>query len=71
MTTAQEGHLERIKLEFAALVDSKYRAGAAAHGGELLDAPAVRLLDYAIEEAIDQVTYLLSLREKLLGGRES
>ncbi len=65
MTGSQEAHLARVKSEFCALVDAKYRAGAAEHGGELLDVCAVELLDYAIEEAIDQVVYLLSLKDKL------
>ena len=65
MTASQESHLARIKAEFTALVDAKYRQGAAEHSGELLQAPAMQILDYAIEEAIDLVTYLLSLKEKL------
>jgi hypothetical protein len=65
VTNAQEAHLRRIKAEFCQLVDAKYRAGAAEHGGELLDVPALGILDLAIEEAIDQVAYLLSLKEKL------
>jgi hypothetical protein len=31
----------------------------------LLDVPALNILDLAIEEALDQVVYLLSLKEKL------
>ena len=61
----QEAHLGRVKSEFVALVDSKYRAGAMEHGGELLALPDLEILDLAIEEAIDQVVYLLSLKEKL------
>lgn len=65
MTASQEAHLSRVKAEFCLLVDAKYRAGAAEHGGELLDVPALHILDLAIEEAIDQVVYLLSLKERL------
>ena len=69
MTDNQEKHLAHLKDSFCALVDAKYRKGAAEHsgecGGELLNVPALRILDLAIEEAIDQVVYLLSLREKL------
>ena len=65
MTRSQESHLARVKGEFVALVDAKYRAGAAEHGGELLALPDLTVLDLAIEEAVDQVVYLLSLREKL------
>ena len=70
MTISQEDHLARIKFEFCELVDAKYRKGAAEHsgeyGGELLNVPALGLVNHAIEEAIDQVAYLLSLRERLI-----
>ena len=66
MTQDQEAHLARVKAEFIALVDAKYRAGAAEHGGELLALPDLSILDLAIEEAVDQVAYLLSLKEKLV-----
>ena len=65
MSPIQEAHLGRVKAEFAGLVDEKYRAGASEHGGELLALPDLEILDLAIEEAIDQVVYLLSLKEKL------
>ncbi len=65
MTLSQEAHLSRVKADFCLLVDAKYRAGVEEHGGELLDVPALEILDFAIEEAIDQVVYLLSLKEKL------
>ena len=67
MTQPQESHLARVKEEFTTLVDAKYRAGAAEHCGELLALPDLTVLDLAIEEAIDQVVYLLSLKEKLVG----
>ena len=66
MTQTQEARLARVKAEFIALVDAKYRAGAAEHGGELLALPDLSILDLAIEEAVDQVAYLLSLKEKLV-----
>ncbi len=66
MTHNQEAHLARVKAAFVQLVDAKYRQGAAEHGGELLHLSALRILDHAIAEAIDQVVYLLSLKEKLL-----
>ena len=65
MTSSQEAHLARVKERFVALVDSKYRAGAAEHDGELMDVPAIAVLDFAVEEAIDLVVYLLTLKEKL------
>ena len=65
MNPAQEAHLARVKAEFVTLVDAKDRAGAAEHGDELLASPNLKILDLAIEEAVDQVVYLLSLRQKL------
>ena len=44
------------------MVDHKYRKGQAEHGGQLWLNPS--LLDNAIDEAIDQVVYLLTLKEQ-------
>jgi hypothetical protein len=70
MTKNQEAHLQRVKDSFCQAADIKYRKGAAEHGGDLLDAPAATILDFAIEEAIDQVIYLLSLKEKTGADRD-
>jgi hypothetical protein len=47
------------------MVDTKYRAGQAEHGGDLFRQTAVELCDAAILEAIDQVVYLFTLRDQL------
>ena len=65
MNARQEEHLNRIKNQFVQAVDSKYRAGAREHDGGLLDMPALQLLDEAIEENIDQFTYLITLRDAI------
>jgi hypothetical protein len=66
MTEEQEQHLGEIQDQFCDLVDAKYRKGAREHASQLnKDYTAKELLDMAIDEAIDQVTYLLTLREKL------
>ncbi len=74
MTAEQEKHLSRLKQEFCELLDAKYRRGAEEHKdtyeGVLMKVPLVKLVDHAIEEAIDQVAYLLSIKEKILGARE-
>lgn len=67
MTNEQERHLGRIIMRFWKLVDAKYRVGQQEHGGNLFDLPEITLLDSAIDEAIDQVVYLLTLREKVTG----
>lgn len=66
MTLNQEQHLHAIIDDFTTLVDDKFRKGAAQHGGDLaLDYTAKDLVDMALEEAIDQVVYILTLRSKL------
>ncbi len=70
MTDEQSEHLASIQLEFNRLVQAKYEAGAKEHGSTLSrDYTAEQLLDMAIEEAIDQVTYLLTLKHKLYPSR--
>jgi hypothetical protein len=66
MTTAQRGHLSRLLRQADALIADKYEKGAIEHGGLLSDKSALELTDLAIEEAVDQLTYLLTLRERLM-----
>lgn len=65
MNQKQEGHLYQIKKEFEKLVDAKYRKGQKEHGGNLWEILPEELLDFAIDEAIDQIVYLLTLKNKL------
>lgn len=65
MTSAQEQHLATIKMRLASLTDAKYRRGALEHGGNIWDLEIIDLIDSAIDEAIDQATYLLTLRDKI------
>ncbi len=69
MTPDQERHLNYIKERFDAQVDSKYRAGQAEHGGNLWELSLLELINHGIDEAIDQYTYLVTIREKLLKGK--
>lgn len=65
MTSEQEKHLQQIKRSFEVLVDSKYRRGQEEHGGDLFRLPIEALINNAIDEAIDQVVYLLTIKYKL------
>ncbi len=65
MTPEQKSHLSYILSQALNRIDVKYTAGAAEHGGVLSDMSEEALLDNAIDEAIDQVTYLLTLKQKL------
>jgi hypothetical protein len=70
MTPDQEAHLKRIKENFDTLVDLKYRKGQREHGGDLSSKSALDLLDEAINEAVDQIVYLETVREIIVGERD-
>lgn len=65
MTKKQQQHANDIAFQFAYLMAGKYQRGAKEHGGNLWEATPDWLLDQAIDEAIDQVVYLLTLKETL------
>ena len=63
MTPEHETHLAHLKAEFTADLDAKYRAGQVEHGGNIWEKKG--MLAHAIEEAIDLVVYLYTLRDQL------
>lgn len=65
MTSEQEHHLQQIKTAFKSAVDVKYRKGQKEHGGNLFDLTSLNLIDAALDECIDQYTYLFTLRDKI------
>lgn len=65
LSPSQLDHLLRVVKESSRRIEDKYAAGAKEHGGVLLDLSSSALLDAAIDEAVDQIVYLLTLREKL------
>ena len=65
MTFAQRSHANHIAQRFAAKIMAKYERGVIEHGGNLWERPPRELLDYAIDEAVDQACYLMTLREEL------
>lgn len=65
LTADQTLHLEQITLAFKLLTEPKYTKGAQEHGNNIWDMTPIQLIDCAIEEAIDQFTYLYTLRQKL------
>lgn len=67
LSDRQKAHVARVKRNFAALMEQKYERGAVEHKGELEDLPIDGLLQQALEEAIDQVVYLMTARDALLG----
>lgn len=65
MTLEQQAHLSRLTYNFALVLSTKYAKGAIEHGGNLWDKTPIQLLDEAIDECIDQFTYLMTLRSKM------
>lgn len=57
--------MQRILDRFSADLTAKYEKGQAEHGGNLWEKD---MLDFAIEEAIDMVTYLYTMREQRDNG---
>ena len=66
MTHDQEAHLASIKKRAAEMIEEKYRRGQQEHGGDLWLVPVAILIDNAIEEAIDQLAYLLTIKDSLI-----
>lgn len=65
MSPEQEQHLEYILTEAIIRTREKYSKGAVEHSGDLLDLTELELVENALDECIDQLTYLLSLYRKL------
>ncbi len=65
MNIVQQQHLAEIITELVELLTEKYTKGADEHGGDLIDMSVEDLLDNAIMENIDQITYLLTLKKKI------
>ena len=63
MTPEQHAHMEEIVAAVSRDIRTKYPKGQRDHGGNLWE--HVDLIDRAIEEAVDQVCYLYSLRRQL------
>lgn len=65
-TEAHQYHLDQIKLATCDLLERKYKAGVQAYQGtKLWNMPAAQVVENAIEETIDQITYLLTLRQSM------
>jgi hypothetical protein len=65
MTFDQKMHLAHIIDQAVIQIDRKYVTGAHEHGGLLSDLTIEQLLNSAIDEATDQLVYLLTLKDKI------
>lgn len=61
-----QAHLNRILKDTRKLLSAKYTKGQKEHGGELWKLTPLQLVTEALNEALDQVTYLHTLREVIL-----
>lgn len=64
MDADQTQHAQSIADFFEQAMLIKYQKGALEHGGNVWDIDPDKLLDEAISEAIDQVVYLVTLRQQ-------
>ena len=62
MSPSHENHLANIKAKVEADLDSRYRAGASQHGGELWKKP---VLSEALAEVTDLLVYLHTLQQQM------
>jgi hypothetical protein len=67
MNKEQAAHAMQIASAAHDRILIKYAKGQAAHGGCLWDKTALELVDEALAETVDQFTYLLTLRDKMVG----
>lgn len=66
MTSNQHDHLDRIQNDFIADHTKKFIKGAEEHKTLLhKDFTKEQLLDFALEEVLDLVSYLYTLKDKL------
>ncbi len=63
MTDEQEAHLGRISQATQEKLRAKYEKGVKEHGGNLWQKPGI--IDMAIDEALDQIVYLETLKEQI------
>lgn len=68
LTDKQQKHLAEIRNKFHSKVGEKYRQGAEEHEGFLGDKPIYKLIDEAINEAVDQFVYLQTLRDNIFSN---
>lgn len=68
MTDAQESHIKQVLSSVSDALLDKYARGAEEHDGNLWDKTALGLLDEAINESLDMVVYLFTLRDKIVAS---
>ena len=65
-TKKHDLHMSTIQMAAVECIEKKYRRGVEENNGtKLWEMPSVNLVENAIEEATDQLTYLLTLRQEM------
>ena len=65
-TKKHDLHMSTIQMAAVECIEKKYRRGVEENQGtKLWEMPGVSLVENAIEEATDQLTYLLTLRQQM------
>jgi|TARA_R100001126_G_C4859357_1_gene166447 hypothetical protein len=62
MQPSQEAHLKRVTERLSHLIDAKYRAGQAEHGGYLW---RKKMLPNIMDEVLDLAVYVATLEEQI------
>lgn len=65
LSPKQEYHMASIQIATAEGIEAKYTKGALEHKTNLWEMPTARVVESIIEEAIDQNTYALTLRQQM------
>lgn len=65
MSPQQHAHMKSIQITFNKQLEKKYEKGAKEHGGNLWERAPSWMLDQAIEEALDQYVYLITLKQQM------
>lgn len=67
MTPEHEEHLYRIERLLGNRLAHKYRRGVEEHGGRMWEKySTLQLVDMALDECVDQLTYLVTLRDLII-----
>lgn len=71
LNTVQKQHRSEVVSNAVTLIHDKYTAGALEHQTNLKqDTTLAQLLEFAIEEAVDQMVYLITMKQKLDSSEE-
>lgn len=65
LSAKQQYHMTSIQLATAEGIEKKYTKGALEHRTNLWEMPTAKVVESIIEEAIDQNTYALTLRQQM------